>query len=240
MSLEEVEARIAAVEGGRVLDVATGGGEFLRAVEEFASRELVIATDVLARAAAPVLKGFAHLAVRFAAADADRLPFRDGFFDTVCFSNSLHHMAEPRRTCDELLRVLRPGGLMMLNEMYADAELPAQLSHVLAHAWAAKVDTLAGRIHRPTYLKGELAAFVAALPLAALEVYDYFWPIENPHCDEIVAPWADGVKKHLERLRLEAAAADLIAEGGALLLRLEEVGLAPAPAVFAVGRKPRQ
>lgn len=240
MSLEEVEARIAAIEGGRVLDVATGGGEFLRAVEEFASREIVIAVDILPRAAKPVLANFAHLAARFAAADADRLPFRNGAFDTVCFSHSLHHVAEPRRTCDELLRVLRPGGLLVLNEMFADAELPAQRSHVFAHAWAARVDTLAGRVHKPTYLKDEIAAFAAALPLEGLEVFDYFWPIENPHCDEVVKPWADGIGKHLERLRQDgAAAADLVAEGEALLTRLEETGLAPAPAVFAVGRKPR-
>ncbi|MEO2168841.1 MAG: class I SAM-dependent methyltransferase [bacterium] len=50
------------------------------------------------------------------AADAGALPFRDGAFATVLIRDVLHHLAEPRRTLEEAVRVLRPGGHFILIE----------------------------------------------------------------------------------------------------------------------------
>ena len=46
----------------------------------------------------------------FAAGDAHRLPFEDGFFSHVCSFDSLHHMRDYDRTLAEMARVLAPGG----------------------------------------------------------------------------------------------------------------------------------
>jgi SAM-dependent methyltransferase len=46
----------------------------------------------------------------FAAGDAHRLPFEDGFFSHVCSFDSLHHMRDYRQTLAEMARVLAPGG----------------------------------------------------------------------------------------------------------------------------------
>lgn len=50
------------------------------------------------------------------AADAGALPFRDGSFATVLIRDVLHHLADPRRTLEEAVRVLRPGGQFILIE----------------------------------------------------------------------------------------------------------------------------
>lgn len=44
-----------------------------------------------------------------------QLPFRDDAFDVVYSSNVLEHVAEPWTVAEEMLRVLRPGGLAFIS-----------------------------------------------------------------------------------------------------------------------------
>jgi demethylmenaquinone methyltransferase/2-methoxy-6-polyprenyl-1,4-benzoquinol methylase len=45
---------------------------------------------------------------------AERLPFADGEFDLVMAAHLLEHLPEPTRALTELLRVLQPGGVLIL------------------------------------------------------------------------------------------------------------------------------
>jgi ubiquinone/menaquinone biosynthesis C-methylase UbiE len=47
-------------------------------------------------------------------ADAARLPFREAVFDVVFFSNTFHFLPEPGSIVQEAIRVLRPGGQLVL------------------------------------------------------------------------------------------------------------------------------
>jgi SAM-dependent methyltransferase len=67
----------------------------------------------------PAKARFAASAVptaRVAAADATALPFRDGAFASVLIRDLLHHLPEPRRATAEAVRVLRPGGTLLVFE----------------------------------------------------------------------------------------------------------------------------
>ncbi len=50
---------------------------------------------------------------------ADALPWGDGYFDVVIFSNSLHHMPDAKKAIAEAMRVLAPGGLLYVMEPVA-------------------------------------------------------------------------------------------------------------------------
>ena len=54
--------------------------------------------------------------VRFAAADATALPFRDACFATVFVRDLLHHVPQPERVLAEATRVLAPRGRLSLLE----------------------------------------------------------------------------------------------------------------------------
>ena len=54
--------------------------------------------------------------VRFAVADAARLPFRDHRFRSVFVRDLLHHVPDPRAVLGEAVRVLAPGGALVLLE----------------------------------------------------------------------------------------------------------------------------
>ncbi|HKZ23516.1 MAG TPA: class I SAM-dependent methyltransferase [Thermoplasmata archaeon] len=58
--------------------------------------------------------------VRFVRATADALPFAGGAFDRVSGVVSLHHVENPDRALREIRRTLRPGGRLVLHEMYPD------------------------------------------------------------------------------------------------------------------------
>lgn len=59
--------------------------------------------------------------------DAAQTAFRGGSLDAVIVSNVLHHVAAPSQFLDEANRVLKPGGLVLMNEAYASLLLRAVL-----------------------------------------------------------------------------------------------------------------
>jgi SAM-dependent methyltransferase len=57
----------------------------------------------------------------FVEIDGEHLPFPDDHFDIVCSMGVLHHISNPQTTVDEIYRVLRPGGrlIVMLYHRYS-------------------------------------------------------------------------------------------------------------------------
>ncbi len=55
-----------------------------------------------------------HRDVKFIYLKDESLPFEDGFFDTVCMLAVLEHVPDERRTLQEIARVLRYEGTLIL------------------------------------------------------------------------------------------------------------------------------
>ncbi|MYL21817.1 methyltransferase domain-containing protein [Halobacillus litoralis] len=108
----------------RVLDAATGGGHVAKAVQPFVNR--VYATDLtkeMLQNTAAHLSDMANIV--FVVADAEELPFLDGYFDAVTCRIAPHHFPEPATFVSEVSRVLKPGGrfLMIDNTAPEDDQL---------------------------------------------------------------------------------------------------------------------
>jgi ubiquinone/menaquinone biosynthesis C-methylase UbiE len=104
VALENVD-----VAGRAVLDVGCGSGLFFCQVAVQA--EMVVGVDVspkLLQKAKEQAKGFRNVFVL--QADADHLPFNDGFFGGVFAFTVLQNMPKPKETLSELRRVTKRGG----------------------------------------------------------------------------------------------------------------------------------
>lgn len=65
--------------------------------------------------------------------DASHLPFKGGSFDGVVGFGVLHHVPDWRRALREISRVLKPGGIYYLEELYPSLYQNAVTKHILLH-----------------------------------------------------------------------------------------------------------
>jgi SAM-dependent methyltransferase len=219
--------------GGRVLDVGTGKGQFVQdLVNDLGSYSEIIGIDISDAGAAAFEESFAGTpSVRFLVADAASMPFADESFETVAIAGSLHHVAEPGRVLAEMWRVLASRGAFIVGEQIRDRPTKAELTHVLFHEWS---EELLGVAYRPTYRRAELIALVGSLGLANVQsVVDH--DTADPFDPRRVAAYEASIDDLLKRSRGRPA---LVLRGHAIRTRLHSVGMAICKALFLVGIKP--
>lgn len=110
--------QLAAMPAPRVLDVATGTGRVpLALLREYDFDGTVTGVDRSARMLAEARRALAAFGgrCRLQWADAARLPYADESFECVTCLEALEFMTHPTQVLGELLRVLAPGGLLVLS-----------------------------------------------------------------------------------------------------------------------------
>ncbi len=117
---------LAGIEQPRVLDVGTGTGRLPLALFRTRFRGHVVGLDLslgMLRQARSRLGAFAEQ-VSLLWQDASHLPFDDETFDAVVSLEALEFMTRPLEVLAEMVRVLAPGGVLMLtNRVGAEARL---------------------------------------------------------------------------------------------------------------------
>ncbi|NBB90926.1 MAG: methyltransferase domain-containing protein [Spirochaetes bacterium] len=240
--IAEVVARtLGGLNAGRVLEVGCGDGEFTEVlVEQLASYEEITAVDSDENAVAEARSYFetAHrdVAIEFSSADATTLPFGDGAFDTVVLSNTIHHLEAPGAAVEELLRVLREDGTLIVHEMVSDVtEAREEVARDLHHL-KAMVDRTHDIPHNPTLSRKELGAFLDRDDLDEVERHEYRPP--GPETDDVDL---DDKLENLDSYADYAAGhpdyAGIRREVVRLKQRVRAVGFALPPQLFALYRK---
>jgi ubiquinone/menaquinone biosynthesis C-methylase UbiE len=107
------ERRLGDVRGLKVLEIGCGEGAFARLLAERGAK--VTAADfspVAVETASKLLEDFPGC--RAIVADIEAIPFADEEFDLVVSEETLEHVPHPRRGLEELVRVTRRGGRLIV------------------------------------------------------------------------------------------------------------------------------
>jgi demethylmenaquinone methyltransferase/2-methoxy-6-polyprenyl-1,4-benzoquinol methylase len=162
--------------GSRVLDVATGTGdlaiELARRVSpggEVVGSDFSEAMLARARAKTPAREVSASIVTpRFEWGDALDLPFADGAFDAATVGFGARNFSDLARGLAEMVRVVRPGGRVVVLEFTSPTRAPLSLFYRL---WFDRVvpllGALAGDSDAYTYLPNSVKRFPAPAGLAA-------------------------------------------------------------------------
>jgi SAM-dependent methyltransferase len=116
-----------------VLDVAAGTGLVGRAIaEKVAAVTAVDSTPAMIAEGRERAAAEGHRNLEFVSGLAEHLPFSDASFSLVVTRFSLHHFSDPGPAVDEMVRVLRPGGRVVVKDLVAstDPEVAARQDHV--------------------------------------------------------------------------------------------------------------
>jgi demethylmenaquinone methyltransferase/2-methoxy-6-polyprenyl-1,4-benzoquinol methylase len=99
--------------GGRLLDLGGGTGHLARLLAE----RLDCCVTVLDQTHAMLRYAEVMPGVEPVLGDAAAMPFDDASFDAVLVSDALHHFLDPLEAVREMVRVVRPGGGVVVLEI---------------------------------------------------------------------------------------------------------------------------
>lgn len=144
--------------GKEVLDAGAGDGSMIRALRQLAPNAKVQGID-LAPKSDDVLQG-----------DLTNLPFDENSFDTVLFMEVIEHLTkdDAKQILDEITRVLKPGGHLVLTTPYAET---------LEHSFVCcpKCDHIFHRYgHQHSFLQSDIDLHFKASDLAT----KYIFPVK--------------------------------------------------------------
>lgn len=158
-----------ALPAGRLLDV--GGGTGRIAARLAGEIGLVVVTD----ASRPMLtEARAKPGLAATRGHAERLPFGDDSFDRVLVVDAFHHFRDQGAAAAELLRVVAPGGRLVVEEMNLDRH------RVKLIALGERVLLMDSHFKRPETLRRAFAAVGGRVTIHVDHGINFWAVVEKP------------------------------------------------------------
>jgi len=165
--LKEIEER--SFKDFKILEVGCGAGKILQEIVSELKPRVTVGLDI-SRAMARItrknmLKSSKYSSVYLIVADAHKMPIREGCFDLLVSTGTLHHIKRPDELFKECSRVLKKNGEAWIYEFSYDADCKG----------------FSKRLQRPCFLLKVLAA-LHGLPRNTFEKGYIKEALEKSHC----------------------------------------------------------
>jgi len=229
---------LSGIDGGRILDVGCGSGQFTEVLTgSLNSFESLTGIDVAEEYLSEARGKFPGNQYEFLVASSLKLPFEDETYDLVAISKALHHVEDPRACLQEMKRVLRQGGYFLINEMHKDELTEAQRSHMLYHHLRSEIDNVLGISHHQTFHRDDLISLVDGLELQDRVIMEFSPDPSNAKDSDHIKDftrkmdeWFLQLDGHPEKEKFSNRADDL-------KTRFRKLGIARPPQMVFLGRK---
>lgn len=166
------------IQGGMALDVGTGPGSIPLKIARRRPDLRWVGIDksqtMLGVARRAAHNQGLHDRVSFCLADASQLCFPDGTFELVLSNSLLHHLADPVATFNEMARVTKPDGVVLIRDLRRPSRLSFK-AHVVWHGrhYSGKMKELYDNSVRAAYTPEELQSLIEASALAGGHIFLY-------------------------------------------------------------------
>lgn len=167
----------------KVLDVGTGPGHFIKVLQQAFPGARLTGVDPDQGSLEEARQNFPG--VDFREMKGEQLDFPDDSFDVAAISMALHHLADIRKTLNEMQRVVKPGGWIVVNELYSDNLNPAQEVHKSMHHFRSKIDRMNGIVHNEAFPRQGILKKVEDSGLIVELYFDHKKPAEPPTPEDI-------------------------------------------------------
>lgn len=154
-----------------VLDLGTGSGDFIAVLKKAFPKASITGTDVDGQSLENARSTYPD--VNFMIMEAEHLTFDDNSFDAVTISKALHHLSNPETAFAEMKRVVKPGGWIIVSELFSDNLSPAQEVHKMFHHFRSRIDRLQGISHHETFRKNEILALIREAGIEIVQDFDF-------------------------------------------------------------------
>jgi SAM-dependent methyltransferase len=176
--------------GSKILDVGVGLGRVIGPLESFDRYGIDISLDYLLKARD---KG-----INVCLSKIEDMPYRDSLFDAVVVCDVLEHVFDLNACCENILRVLKPGGILIIRvpfkedlDVYLREDLPYEYIHLRSFD-AASLRLLFSKVFGMRYIESStVAPYLQGAPrlklqllpeITRIELYaliDAVWPKES-------------------------------------------------------------
>lgn len=149
----------------RILDVATGTGDFAILAAKLLEPEALLGVDLsegmMEVARQKVEREELQGVIRFQKEDCLNLSFPNGSFDALTVAYGIRNFSDLDCGLREMHRVLRPGGRLVIVELTAPRHFPMrQLFWLYSHVWMPLIGRLVSKDSRAySYLPATMEAF---------------------------------------------------------------------------------
>lgn len=234
--MKRLKEYLSNISGGKVLDVGTRKGEFILKLKDgLKDYSELIGIDFDEKTIETTKEKYGSDMIHFLHMDALDMNFEDQSFDLVCISNTLHHLPDVMKALTEMKRVLKPGGLLIVNEMFSDDQDKAQLTHVYLHHIEGAIDTILGECHNETFKKQEI---ISAVKDAGVNVIDVFEDYETKEgIKDKLAARVMSIDQTIEKVKDFPQYEELKRCEQEVRQKFAEVGIDRSTQLVVVGRK---
>jgi ubiquinone/menaquinone biosynthesis C-methylase UbiE len=185
--LDTLKPQLENINGEKVLDIATAQGGFIGVLKEcLKGYEEIIGLDIQEDLLKKAREAHPEENIRFEVMDTTKLTYPDNHFDTTSLGFSLHHLEDIPTALKEIHRVLKPGGLFIVVEMYRDGLEEFNYSETHIHHWAADIDRARGVPHDHTMLRDEIIARIETLTWKKINCHDFCDQASDPKDKKLI------------------------------------------------------
>jgi len=141
-----------------ILDIGTGRGDFIALIDQlYQNYSEIIGIDITDHLIEINNTRYeSNPKIKFIKDDILLSNLKEGTFDVVCLSNTLHHLGYLDETLRAMNAMVKEDGIIVINEMISNNLNQHQVSHKLLHHFSARIDRVLNRYHDETFKEEEI------------------------------------------------------------------------------------